>query len=333
MKNTVLETDRLRLRPWREEDAESLYEYARDERVGPIAGWPAHTSAENSREIIREILSVEENYAVTVRPGDAAVGSIGLMIGQVSNLAIPEDEAEIGYWIGVPFWGRGYIPEATRELIRHAFEDLGMTTLWCGWFDGNEKSRRVGEKCGFRHVRTEDKYWPLIDKTVTQHISRLTRQEWEFEKNNRELLRLIDEWTEKLLSLDEETISVWRNAQGRTVRQIVGHMVDSASNNTHRIVHLQYQPSPLIFPDYAGGGNNDRWIAIQDYATEDWHDLVMLWKYANRHIAHVIGHVDPGKLAGEWIAASGKHISLHAMIIDYLRHFKLHITEIEELIK
>ena len=174
-----LETDRLILRPWHESDAESLYEYARDPRVGPIAGWPVHTSVENSREIIRSILSTDGTYAVTVRPDDTAVGSIGLKVGAFSNLNLPDDEAEIGYWIGVPFWGHGYISEATREVIRHAFEDLGKTTLWCGWFDGNEKSRRVGEKCGFRHVRTEEKYWPLIDKTFTQHISRLTNQEWE----------------------------------------------------------------------------------------------------------------------------------------------------------
>ncbi len=172
------------MRPWRETDAGSLYEYARDPRVGPIAGWPVHTGVENSRGIIRDILSADENYAVSVKPGDVAVGSIGLMVGAASNLDLPDNEAEIGYWIGVPFWGHGYITEAARGLVRHAFVDLGMEALWCGWFDGNEKSRRVGEKCGFRHLRTEEKHWPLIDKTVTQHISRLTKREWKNIPNN-----------------------------------------------------------------------------------------------------------------------------------------------------
>ncbi len=175
---TILETDRLILRPWQETDAESLYEYAKDPLVGPIAGWPVHTSVENSREIIRDILSVDESYAVTVKPGNMAVGSIGLMPGKASNLDLPGNEAEIGYWIGAPLWGRGYIPEGTREVIRHAFEDLGMNTLWCGYFDGNEKSRRVGEKCGFWYHRTEQKEWPPIGRTVTQHITRLTKEEW-----------------------------------------------------------------------------------------------------------------------------------------------------------
>ena len=57
-------TERLILRPWNESDAESLYEYAKDDRVGPIAGWPVHTSVENSREIIKSVLSAPETYAV-----------------------------------------------------------------------------------------------------------------------------------------------------------------------------------------------------------------------------------------------------------------------------
>ena len=59
----ILETERLILRPWKEDDAESLYKYAKDPEVGPIAGWPVHTSVENSREIIKSVLSADETYA------------------------------------------------------------------------------------------------------------------------------------------------------------------------------------------------------------------------------------------------------------------------------
>lgn len=154
----------------------------------------------------------------------------------------------------------------------------------------------------------------------------------DFESNNQELLQLIGEWEAKLMALSEDTITNKRNGQNRTIKQIVGHLIDSASNNTHRIVHLQYQPSPLIFPDYANLGNNDRWIAIQNYQDENWQDLVGLWKYANIHIVHVIYNVNPDKLNNEWITALNQPVSLGAMIIDYLRHFKLHLCEIDELI-
>jgi hypothetical protein len=154
----------------------------------------------------------------------------------------------------------------------------------------------------------------------------------EFELNNKELLRLVNEWELRLLSLPEEVIGNRRNIQNRTIKQIVGHMVDSASNNTHRIIHLQYNMSPLIYPDYANLGNNDRWIAIQNYQNENWENLVQLWKYSNLHIAHVIDNVNPEKLNNEWISALQQRVSLKAMILDYLSHFKLHLNEIEDLI-
>ena len=154
----------------------------------------------------------------------------------------------------------------------------------------------------------------------------------EFRTNNQELLGLIETWESKFLALNENDVTVYRNCQNRNIKQIVGHMVDSASNNTHRIVHLQYQPSPFIFPDYANFGNNDRWIAIQNYQSENWLNLVQLWKYINLHIIHIINHVNEDKLNNQWTSATNENISLKNMIIDYLRHFKLHLGEIDELL-
>ena len=131
-----------------------------------------------------------------------------------------------------------------------------------------------------------------------------------FKSISRELLALIQEWETKLLSLSDDVITQRRNSQNRTIKQIVGHMVDSASNNTHRVVHLQYQQSPLIFPDYANLGNNDRWIAIQNYQEQEWNDLVQLWKYTNKHFAHVIQNIDNEKLENVWISGLNQKLSL-----------------------
>jgi len=154
----------------------------------------------------------------------------------------------------------------------------------------------------------------------------------QFESINQELLSLIEEWEPKLFALQDEVITQRRNSQNRTIKQIAGHMVDSASNNTHRAVHLQYQPSPLTFPNYASHGNNDRWIAIQNYQEEDWNNLVQLWKYVNIHYAHVIRYINAEKLNNVWISGLNEEISLEAMVVDFLRHFKLHLGEIDELI-
>jgi uncharacterized damage-inducible protein DinB len=140
-------------------------------------------------------------------------------------------------------------------------------------------------------------------------------------------------WEPRLMRLSSETITQRRNGQNRTIKQILGHMVDSASNNMHRIIHLQYRESPLSFPNYATQGNNDRWIAIQNYQDEKWEDLIQLWKYSHIHLIHVIRNMDPSKLDNEWISGSEYgNVSLRAMVADFLRHFHLHLGEIEELI-
>jgi hypothetical protein len=145
------------------------------------------------------------------------------------------------------------------------------------------------------------------------------------------VLRLVKEWEPRLSNLPDEVITQRRNKQQRTIKQIVGHMADSASNNLHRIVHLQYRESPLDFPNYATHGNNDRWIAIQHYQEEDWKELLALWKYINMHYVHVVKYVDENKLDQQW-NNEGHLVSLKEMIIDYLRHFRLHLDEIQELI-
>ena len=153
-----------------------------------------------------------------------------------------------------------------------------------------------------------------------------------FESVCQELLSLIMLWEKKLAALPVDVITERQNSQNRTIKQIAGHMVDSASNNIHRIIHLQYQESPLIFPDYANFGNNDRWIAIQNYQDKEWNSLVQLWKYTNIHIVHVIQNINTEKLGNIWLSALNEEVSLEAMIVDYLRHFKLHLDEMNELI-
>ena len=175
----MLKTTRLILRPWRDRDAEDLYEYAKDPDVGYPAGWPAHTSVENSRQIIRTVLSAPETYAVCLKDG-RAIGSVGLKQKGHTDMTDREDECELGYWIGKPFWGQGLIPEACRELLRHAFEDLKMQAVWCGYYDGNEKSYRVQQKLGFQyHHTTENLDVPLLGEKRTGHASILTRAQWE----------------------------------------------------------------------------------------------------------------------------------------------------------
>lgn len=175
----MLETERLILRRWEDSDAGSLYEYARDPDVGPAAGWPAHQSAAESLEVIRTVLNKPETYAVCLKTDGKAIGSIGLKLGEDTDMTERDDECEMGYWIGKPFWGRGLIPEAAGEMLRHAFEDLGMTKVFCGYYDGNEKSRRVQEKIGMRYQWTTDEVdVPLMHETRKGHVTAVTKEQW-----------------------------------------------------------------------------------------------------------------------------------------------------------
>jgi hypothetical protein len=153
----------------------------------------------------------------------------------------------------------------------------------------------------------------------------------QFEASCQTILALLETWEPRFLNLSEEIISTRPNSQNRTIRQILGHLCDSASNNTHRIVHLQYRENPMSFPNYATNGNNDRWIAIQDYQHENWETIVKLWKYLNIHLVHVIRNVNLEKLDNQWLSGDSKFISLQENIDAYLPHLELHLNEIDLL--
>ena len=175
----ILHTERLMLRPWTEEDAENLYIYAKDPDIGPIAGWPPHKSAEDSRNVIQNVLTGRECYAICERGTDRAIGSIELKLNGHTDMTDRDDECELGYWLGKPFWGRGYVPEAVAELLRRAFENLGMTTVWCGYYEGNIKSRRVQEKVGFRYHHTCNAVpVPLMNEVRIGHTNCMTKEQW-----------------------------------------------------------------------------------------------------------------------------------------------------------
>ena len=174
---TAIETARLVLRDWKDTDAPALFALASDPEVGPRAGWPAHASEAESLDTIRSVLRGPESYAVVLRvadgktPAGTLVGAIALKTGRF--ITAPT-EYEIGYWIGRPYWGRGYAPEAMAALIEHAHRELGATAIWAGYYVGNAQSRRVMEKCGLTYVRTDHRVdVPLLHETRDEDVMRL----------------------------------------------------------------------------------------------------------------------------------------------------------------
>ena len=149
-----------------------------------------------------------------------------------------------------------------------------------------------------------------------------------FEDVRNELNVRIEQWSGVLSDLPRDVSHERRNSQNRTIKQIVGHLVDSAVNNHHRIVRLQYTVN-LEFPDYRQ--DNDLWIKIQNYQQENWDQLISFWRSYNFHLIHVIKHVNRDCLTHTWHDFEGTKETLQTLIEGYLWHLNLHLKEIEVL--
>lgn len=150
-----LTTKRLLIRPWDDMDVEELYALASNEEIAKWCGWEPHKSINDSLFALHNFLEIKETYAICLKDSGTLVGSIGLILD--SRLAKNSDECELGFWVGEQYQRNGYAFEAAKEVIRHAFEDLKMKTIWCSYFDGNEKSKGLQEKLGFKYIYTYKK--------------------------------------------------------------------------------------------------------------------------------------------------------------------------------
>ena len=175
----TLETPRLILRTWEESDAADLYDYAQSENVGPNAGWKPHESLEETKAVIRMFREDDNVWAVVLKEENRVIGSVGLH-GKW------EDARELGYVLSDKYWGRGIIPEASREALRFAFEEMGMQRVVIGHFPHNQRSKRVIEKLGFRHTGYAEKAFERYDGVMMdEERYEMTKEEWNklFTKN------------------------------------------------------------------------------------------------------------------------------------------------------
>lgn len=175
----ILHTERLLLRPWEEGDAQQLYKLASDPEVGPDCGWMPHQNLDESRHILTQMLMNCYTWAIVLKETGDVIGDISLMPFGTSDKARNENEKEIGFWMGRPYWGQGYMPEACTELLRYAFEDLNCDCVWCAHHDKNPKSARVQEKCGFRFDhKIEHVYLRQLDTYRNAVVNCMTKDDW-----------------------------------------------------------------------------------------------------------------------------------------------------------
>ena len=151
--NIRIETERLILRPWREDDLSDFYEYAKVDGVGQMAGWNPHKSMEESRTILGFFIGEKKTFALELKENGKAIGSIGLEEFEPKDIHGEEMQGrEVGYVLSKEYWGRGLMPEAVNAVIDYCFQTLHYDYVTCSHFRWNDQSRRVIEKCGFQFL-------------------------------------------------------------------------------------------------------------------------------------------------------------------------------------
>jgi ribosomal-protein-alanine N-acetyltransferase len=163
---TIIETDRLILRAWKETDLNDFFEYACIDGVGEMAGWKHHETLEESRIILSNFITEKNVFAIVYKNNDKVIGSLGLHDSWAINDPEYKDInlKEIGYVLSKNYWGRGLIPEAVKEVIKFCFDKLNIDALTIGHFSTNMQSKRVIEKCGFKFVKQSEHYAKQLQK-------------------------------------------------------------------------------------------------------------------------------------------------------------------------
>lgn len=173
----ILETERLRLRPLRMRDAERLHECCSDRRVAEMTARIPHPYPEGAAA---EWIELQENgkceelvFGMALPETDEVIGVVGIHPDWHGYAA------EIGFWVGVPWWSKGYCTEASAEILRFCFEDLDLHRVYAGHFGGNDASGRVQQKIGMKKEGIER--WGIFrfGEPKDRVLYGVIRPEWE----------------------------------------------------------------------------------------------------------------------------------------------------------
>ncbi len=171
----TLETERLRIRPYSEADIPELLPLVGTREVAATTLRIAHPYTEQDARAFLELAREPGKLwlAVTLRTHGRQIGGIGLRIDETNQ------HAELGYWLGVPYWGQGYATEAAREILRYGFEDLRLNRIFATHFKHNPASGRILKKLGMRYEGCQREHLLKWGQFVDSEMYGLLRREWE----------------------------------------------------------------------------------------------------------------------------------------------------------
>lgn len=174
----VLETERLRLREPAANDAARIYQLAgrREVALGTLNiphPYPEEAAAAFITNV-RELMAGGHAYVFAIVPHD-----VGQLVGTVGLSPDPfHAHAEIGYWIGLPYWNRGYMTEAVRRVLTFGFAELKLKRIFAHCFTWNVGSTRVLQKAGMTHEGTLRQHFMRFDEPQDTAVYGILREEW-----------------------------------------------------------------------------------------------------------------------------------------------------------
>lgn len=175
----TLSTNRLVLRAFTMEDLSDFYEYCKDPDTGIHAGWKPHESIEESRDILHHFIEEREVWAICEKQSGKVIGSIGLHRDSKRRRNFNQCRM-MGYVLSKAYWGQGLMTEAAKEVLRHAFEDLGLEMVTISHFSYNQRSARVIEKLGFHREGVLRKAFLRYDGSLLDDVGySMTKQEYQ----------------------------------------------------------------------------------------------------------------------------------------------------------
>ncbi len=174
----VLETPRLLLRAPSMDDVQDIERLAGDYEIARYTlniphPYPQGAAVKWLRQMRDRSNARSFAFAVTRREDATFLGMVGIHAHERFN------RAEIGYWIGIPYWGRGYMTEAARRVLQFGFEKLNLTRIQATYLTENPASRRVMEKIGMTYEGTLRAYIQKWDKDKDLGMCAILRSEWE----------------------------------------------------------------------------------------------------------------------------------------------------------
>lgn len=265
VKGIELETDRLLIRPWKEEDLQDFHLYARVPGVGEMAGWPHHKSLEETRHVLDHFIKEGHVFALVLKEEKKVIGSLGAhKIPQALPPAYEDRYAkEIGYALSRDYWGRGLMVEAVRALIDYLFNYTESTLLICCCLESNRQSRRVMEKAGFVFSRTFIRRRDVPSSEDSLEFL-LTREAWAGRK--RDKVSFLNDYTTgchpKVL---EALVTTNETATG-------GYGLDPFSEEARRLIREACR-APQADVHFCVGGTQANLIAISG-ALKAWQGVI-----------------------------------------------------------